>query len=584
MKSSIYAKLNAEIEKRFLILTLLSLLLIPLHARSRQEVVPAGHWIYDSLTKIVMDAGTTDFVFYGPKTLAEIEWHLSKIDYDALSEDAAASFDKIKQYIDYETPVSFGSDILKLQAELEANLEGYYKDEEDIDRVYDRYSMKPMFSIPVKITMNDYFAMSMDAAIGQTQGYKIKYKNYSNLILAGDAIDLNFPHNYYFAAGHNFTEKTGLSFIFGTVPSNFNTSLSGSIAQSEYFTGATSADLSIWSGNFRYKMIVSQFNPDRFMYSHEIGMLLGSKLQFTARESLFVYSPLELRYLAPWNIFHGFAAWKDYETRREGGESNTCDYLCLKLDYTPVKNTRLYGVFSMDQFQMPNESADEDDCTPRGFAFQAGTEVFIPYGEGSFHLWLEGTYTDPYMYIKASPNWSLVRYYQDLVGPMEDDYYTEWYGTPWGPDTVGGQISLGYEKTDKWSLTIDYLFKACGEYSGDKIFRDLDWDWKNRDKTKFDDSGDDHTYDKWPYPSTDNDNNADSTGTTDEAKDRQDYKTPHGVNEYVNRIALRGSITPKENLSFMVQPAFTYVINSGNIDGRTKKGFEIAVSIAKKFF
>ena len=116
MKSSIYAKLNAEIKKRFLILTLLSLLLIPLHARSRQEVVPAGHWIYDSLTKIVMDAGTTDFVFYGPKTLAEIEWHLSKIDYDALSEDAAASFDKIKQYIDYETPVSFGSDILKLQA------------------------------------------------------------------------------------------------------------------------------------------------------------------------------------------------------------------------------------------------------------------------------------------------------------------------------------------------------------------------------------------------------------------------------------------------------------------------------------
>lgn len=128
------------------------------------------------------------------------------------------------------------------------------------------------------------------------------------------------------------------------------------------------------------------------------------------------------------------------------------------------------------------------------------------------------------------------------------------------------------------------MFKACGEYSGDKIFRDLDWDWKNRDKTKFDDSGDDHTYDKWPYPSADNDGKADSTGTTDEAKDRQDYKTPHGVNEYVNRIALRGSITPKENLTFMVQPAFTYVINSGNIDGRTKKGFEIAVSISKKFF
>lgn len=560
--------------------TFLNLFLsISLFARSLQEVIPANHWIFNNLTRVVMDSDRTDFVFYGPMTLAEIDYHLNKIDYDALSEDAAFQFDRIKEYIAYETPVSFGNDILKIQNELEVNLEGYYKSEEEIERVYDRYKQKPLINIPLKIVMKDYFVMAMDSTVEQTQGYKIKHKNYFNVPLAPDAFDLNFPHEYYFATGHNFTENTGLSFIFGTMPSNFNRSLSGSVAHSEYFTGATSADLSIWSGNFRYKMYISQFNPDRYMYTHEIGLLLSSKLQITAREALLVYAPMELRFMAPWNVYHGFAAWKDYETRREGGESNTCDYFCLKVDYSLARNSRFYGVFAMDQFQMPTEANDPEDCTPRGFGFQAGSEFFVPYKDGAFHIWVEGTWTDPYMYIKASPAWSLVRYYQDLMGPMQNDFYTEWYGTPWGPDTVGGEISLGYEKSEKWSLTVDYLFKACGEYSGDKVFRNLDWNWKDLDK-----SSDQDIYTQWPYPSKENNGEKDSTGNSDNAKKRQRYSTPHGVVEYVNRIALRATITPSPNLTFLVQPAFTYVINSGNLQGRIRNGFEMAVSISKKIY
>lgn len=549
------------------------------YGRSKQEVIPAGSWIFDSLARITMDCGRTDFVFYAPMTIEEIEFRLNEIDYDMLSPDASRHYDRVVEYFKYETPVSFGYDILKMQAELDVNLEGYYKTENDVDWVYDRYRQKPLVYMPLKIVLADYCAMSMDVRLGIVNGYKIKNDNYTNIPINPDGIDLNFPHDYYFAAGHRITDKTGFSLIFGTVGANFNRSLSGCISQSEYFTGATYADLSLYSPNFRYKMNLSQFNPDRYMYSHEIGMILGKKLQFTVKESLFVYAPMELRYMAPWNIFHGIAAWKDYETRREGGESNTCDFMSLKLDFTPVRNARLYGIFAMDQFQMPNETDDPEDATPRGFAFQAGTEVFIPAGEGAFHIWLEGTYTDPYMYIKASPNWSLVRYYQDLTGPMQDDFYTEWYGTPWGPDTVGGEISFGYEKSGAWSLTVDYLLKACGRYSGDKVFRGLEWDWKNRDKSK---NGQD--YHLWVYPSDDNDLATDSTGKIDDAKTRQKYKTPHGIIEYVNRVSLKGTLTPVENLSIMVQPSYTHIYNLGNKLGENKGGFEIAVSVSKKFF
>ena len=98
-------------------------------------------------------------------------------------------------------------------------------------------------------------------------------------------------------------------------------------------------------------------------------------------------------------------------------------------------------------------------------------------------------------------------------------------------------------------------------------------------------SSSDSKYSKWPYPSRDNDGKVDSTGSSDDAKKRQEYSTPHGSHiEYVNRISLRGTLTPVENLTFMVQPSYTHVTNYGNQSGRTKSGFEIAVSVSKKFF
>ena len=145
---------------------------------------------------------------------------------------------------------------------------------------------------------------------------------------------------------------------------------------------------------------------------------------------------------------------------------------------------------------------------------------------------------------------------------------------------MGGEIAIGYENAGKWSLTVDYLFKACGEYSGNKVFRNLDWNWKNRDKSK----KDQEIYDKWVYPSKDNDGKKDSTGKSDDAKNRQNYKTPHGTVEYVSRVAIKGTVNVSKTFSFMIQPAFTYVSNSGNVDGKTEKGFEIAVSVSKKFF
>ncbi len=551
-----------------------------LSARGAQEIVKTGHWVYDAMTAVALEGGYTDFTLRSPMTIQEISTYLEKTDYEKLSEAGKKQFDRIREYIAFEPALSVGEDVFKISMTADANLEGYYKSNDDLEWNFDRYGRKHVITAPMIMNVADYASFGMETILGQNNAAMAKNDNYSNVSLLVDDCDLDFPDFAYFAAGAKITEKTGVSLQIAKGESSFNRSLSGSVTESEYFTGSTYVDLSAYSPNFRYKMNVDQFNVDKYMYTHEWGFIFWNKLQLTAREALLVYAPMELRYLNPIGIYHGFAPWRDYDSDGSvttGGESHTCDLLSFKIEYTPAKYTRLYGVFAMDQFQMPNENS-ETDCTPRAMAFQAGSESYIPYGQGYVHLWLEGTYTDPFMYIKGSPNWSLMRSYRESVSTERNKAIYEWYGTPWGPDTAGGQLSVSYEVPAKWSLGFDYLFKACGEYSGMRVFDEyLNKGKKNSERYNENNRDEFNTSGDWVYPNPDRDKDGTST-LSDDAKKRQSYTGPHGTVKYVNRIAIKGTYFVNPDFSVSFCPAFTAVFNNGHVTGNKDYGWEAAIS------
>lgn len=544
-------------------------------SRSRQELVKANSWVYDAMASLNIESGRMDFSFKAPLSIEELKYYFEKIDENALSEAGRIQYDRLLNFFAKEHTVSFGADILKLNVDFAANLEGYYKSNDDICWVYDRYQKKPVFEIPFGISLGDYAVVQMDLDIGASKGCKMQNKPYTNVPIDIESeFDLNFPSNAYLCTGTMITEKTGVSFKMGMGESYFNRSLSGSVAESEYFTGSAYGTLSIFSPNFRYEFRINQFNPDKYMYTHEISAILFDKLQFTVRESMVVYGPMELRFMVPLSIYHGLSPWRDYGTDAEtmGGESHTCDYMALKIDYAPCKNLRTYGVAVMNQFQAPNESSNPDETTPNSLGFQAGAESFIPVGDGYMHFWLEGTYTQPYMYIKGSPDWSLCRAYYENVSPTRNTPIYEWLGTPWGPDTAGGELLAGYEVPGKWSLDFGYLFKACGEYSGTKVFnKDLKYDGKTPS---------DVDLKEWAYP---NHKTTVSGQTKEEAKRRQNFKAPHGTAELYNRFSIRGMYFINNSTSVVVQPSFVLVFNSGNIKNRTEKGFEFVLGASHRF-
>lgn len=556
--------------KKFVMTAILASACVSSFARGKQMLIKAGSWVYDALAQISLEGGYTDFSLRAPLSIEEIEFYLSKADYDSLSVPGQKQYDRIKRYFEEESKVSFGSDILKIQAEGTVALEGYYKTNEDIDWVYDDYKRNPVLFLPVSINVADYATMYMELIGGQNRGTMHKHDNYLNVPLGGDDVDLNFPTTAYFSAGHKITENTGFNFQIAMARTAFNRSLSGSIVQSEYLSGSTWMELSFYSPNFRYKANINHFNVNKFLYTHEMSFVFLKKLQFTARESLMVFSPLELRFMNPFGIYHGFSPWRNYGSN----ESNTCDYLGLRLEYTPYKYMRFYGLFAMTQFQTPFETSNNpDDNTPNGLGFQLGGESFIPAGDGYIHLWAEGTYTQPYLYIKESPNWSMIRKTTENMGPEKEEGILEWLGTPWGPDTVGCEVSVGYEVPQKWSVTFDYVFKACGELSGNKVFKRPStieyWD----QETYPDISVDKAAEDAWVFPT-------DSNGYGNASN----WTTPHGTPEYVNRIALRATYNPVERLTLVLQPSYTFISNFRNVSGEKEGCFEIAIAASMKLF
>lgn len=524
--------------------------------RSEQELVLSGSWVYDALTAIALESGIVQFTDSAPLSIAEIKTYLYEIDYDALSGAGRNQYDRISEYFSHNN-LSFDSGIYSIGIDPSINPEGYYKSNDDIDWVYDRYNRNQFFDIPLTFSVGNYVSMYMDLYLGENQCAMSHDDNYENLPLSADDIDINFPHVTYGSTGYKFTDTCGLRFTLGMGPSSIGRTETGSIVYSDYMTQASYGQLSLYSQNFKYTMLVTQLNVDKNMYTHRLDFRFFKKLTITALESTLTNAPMELRYLNPLTVYHGATPWRDYDS----DDSHNCEFLGVSIQYTPVKNVRLYGLFAMNQFQTAYENSNFDSRTPNSMGGQAGLESYIPSHDGYIHFGIEGYYANPYLYIKQSPDWSLCRTYEENIG--DKDSFYEWTGSPFGPDTIAGNLTIGYEKPSEWSVDVTYLYLCQGENACDNVFKNLGWGGTD---TIFDMAD----TDKWAYPT-------DSNGLNQYAV------TPTGTPQYTHKVSVRGTWYATEKLSFTLQPAYVIIFNNNNDRGVTDWGVESVLAVKYSF-
>ena len=518
--------------------------------RGEQNLVPSGHWVYDALTQLEMECGRYHFIDQAPLSIEQIKASMNDIVYDVLSDVGKIQYQRILDYFEEEN-WSLNAGIFSLGTEIDVNLEGYVKTSDQIDWIYGYHDRKPFLNMPFKLDLGNYLTAFMGLRAGQNRTIMEKHENYVNHVFTPDAFDPFLVRDTYLSTGHVFDSDVGFNFRIGMGNQSIGRTILGSSILSDYMPDAGYAQFSVFSPVFNYVMNITQLNRDTYMYTHRLEARFFKKFTFSILEGVLPYSAFDLRFLNPLGIYHGFALFEEY---------NLTSYFALKINFVPIKNLRIYGLYVQDEHQLASEKSSGADYVPEAMGFQGGVEVNVPTETGYFRFSAEGYYSSPFMYIKESPNWTFVKTSREMVDGTADTY--DWIGSPLGPDSVGAKFTAGYEKPGKWSLDFSYLFGARGEYSSKDIFTSIGWNSTTASASKF---GNTQNPAGWIYP----------TGNNPGAKD---YKAPHGIPEYCHSFSLKGMWNANRWMTLAAQPSYTFVFNRGHKDSSFAQGFEVALS------
>lgn len=541
-----------------LISSVLSLYAQSYEGSNAQRLIPAGHWIYDSLIRIEAETGSVSFAQNAPLSAAEIKGYLSEIPRDALSSAAQNAITSILNFLDEKYP-AISSKALSIGIDPSISLEFYHKQTDGVPWMYDNFYKKHLLDLPLFLSVGNYVFIESDIFAGINYWTAREDENFTNIPLNGDQLDSHFPSTAYISAGLPVFNIFSINFQLGQGKLSVGNTMLGSVFLSDHFESDAYAQLSFYSPNIRYASSTIQLEVNKYFYLHRLELKPIKQLQFGILEGVLVNAPFELRYLNPLTIFHSYAAWRSYEGYNQGqkdgddndynGFSRVGSYFGLTFDANPWKYMRVYGLFAMNQFQTQyeRETFPASATIPDSIGFQTGIQGYIPVKNGYLSGGIEFLYTNPWLYINDDAGWSFFRTrYDNIKNP--DTPINSWLGSPYGPDTTGFAGKLGYEEANKWSVDLLYTYLNRGEQSF-SMFSPFD--------------GGKNSY----YPST-----------VEEAT----LKTPTGIPEKTTMIQLSGSYNPLSWIEISIQLGYTYITGFNHTEGVNKYGIEAVVSTTIK--
>ena len=546
-----------------------------LYSLPPQKLLHPDDWAYEAIAILSREQGRVFFVD-SRITVAQMEKYLEEIDAASLSGSGLAIYDRLAEYLKSNYWLGFESDVISGGTDIILQPEFYYKSNENNPWIYNDHPRSAVLQLPWGFSFGSWITAEMDLYFGQNEYAATFHDNYINIPLDSSHADLHFPKRAYVSSGISAGKASGVNFAIGIGDNFFGKTQTGSIVLSEHLERTIYAEASFHSPAFKYTAEVMQYEVNKYHYMHYLRARPHKSISISITEGVMVNAPLELRFLNPFTIFHGYESYKTYTKYNEelghnkkdnkekepfedgydmiyesSGNSRIGSYLGVKLEWQPVKYLRLYGLMAMTQYQLPIEKQKwQEDLTPDALGFQAGFDLSIPVKKGYWDFGIEGVYTYPYLYVLWDKSWS---FYKEV--PEVDNFDLRyWTGTPFGPDTIAGALRAGFRSSTNWYAGISFVFSAQGERSGLTIF-DIKPDKENINNTY--------------RPSN---------------KVFDETVPPTGIPVYTYTTTLRGEYYPKKWLSFIFQPGYRITVNAEHEEDRVEHGFEFALSARFKPF
>lgn len=564
---------------------------------SSSQLIPAEHWIYDAMYMLYNESAEAWVMDSAPLSVGEIRQSLSYIDYEKLSLSGQKTYDRINEYLNDKKftidmkPIKVGFNIslnpafmAKTNPDIEWSFGTDYTGKNSIDEktgfgpandYYGNFMTAPFLKAPLYIDFCDIAIIDCQASVSKNYWGMTENYNFTNVFYTPGDFEFCWPINANASIGYVFKNGLSVNFHVARQGLQYGHTQTGSIIYNDTFATDFYTQLRVSGKKLKYEMAVTQVDNTKYLYTHQIDFTLWKWLKLGILEGTLLNKPFEIRYLNPLMIMHSFASWTQYSDPWEEkyyGESHICAYMGIKFDIIPYKNIRIYGLFAQTEIQPPTElGTPEANSIPDGIGVQMGIEV--QHGDkfgGMYKFVLEGIYTHPWLYIKHGADWSMYRKSLCMTRNGSIPMCT-WLGSPFGPDSLGGELTAEYKYLDKWSADISYLFLAHGENSFG-LFNHT----TNKDGRTFYDYYPAAKYllnkDKWtPEQIAENERQARSWALT-------------GVIQYTNRITMHGKFKLNEHFNFEAQLMYSFIFNNNSIEGNFQHGLEAGIAATYNLF
>jgi len=476
-------------------------------------MISAGDPLLEDLRALVRSGGKSFLSLTPPLSRDEIFAILDEIDPDSLSEAARSRYERI---LDELYPAFlYNSDAFAAAVHLRTALEGRFRSNTNVRWLKRDNTSQALLGIPIQLFFADRVELFFEPLIAADPWY---YNNPvsswgTNVPWEAVRIDLNMPLRAFAAAGGRWW-----NFQIGRDKLSFGPGRTGNLAVSDNPDYYDFARLSFFSSVLKYSILVSQMplsvesllkdpdalikpsldpadpnsgSPDfeetmnRYFYLHRLDIRLFEKLSIGLTEGIMVgNSPLELRYLNPFMVFHSFFSWRDYpEWGRNEGDM-TGSLFSLDLEWAFLPGWALYGQIVMNEFSTPYEKDIAPDQPPSGMGYLLGAEYAFSVSQWSLSCYAELVYTDPFLYTLSSPFASMIWMRRSSDLGSKDLRYA-WFGHGEGRDMFLAALGVSAH-TEKLALALDLSFKMQGEH-------DIVWDWNKAQNNQESPSGNPET-------------------------------------------------------------------------------------------
>ncbi len=537
---------------------------------NNSQIIQSSHWIYDCFNTLSLESKHANFTANTPVTAGELKLYFKGYDREKLSENGKALYDKAEKFL-YTQKNLFPGKIFQTGVGIKIAPELNYKSNESIDWTYNYYRYNNPLSMQLDVGLADYFSMGGDFFFGKNYKYSNAPGNFTNFPISFDEIEFVFPRFTYGSIGAVFNDW-GVNLNIGKEGLSIGNTKTGSIIYNKSFETDAFVQLTVFSDYIKYTMEAVEVAPEKFIYWHQIDVKIFDKIKLGAMEGALINESFELRFFNPLMVFHSYSFWKNFSNETEDhyyNESHCCSYLGLTFEVNPIQYLRIYGLYAMNEIQLPNEWARRWLSYPDSLGGQLGAELKLPSDFGGY--WdsgLEVIYCSPFLYVKQAPDWSLYRSREDMI-TWED--VNSWIGSPFGPDTFAVNVSFGYEQTGKWSAGFNYLFKIHGE--NDFSLFDKKWYDKDKGVWKY------YPYVKYVYA----DDNGNSKGMDDAVEEGRNMWMS-GCQEYKHQFGINGSYNITSKIKVQGEFIYSFVFNAKNISGNFQHGMQAAIGCAYQLF